>query len=383
MAGKFCTQCGKRLELEDRFCIYCGASIAGSEAEGGSSSSRTGIAPQARKTVSSAPYMRGLADNAKFPQDDAEESKDDEWEDDQADFIEEEDSFVITEHDLNYMVACSFNQAPLDMNFLLIRDENAGPVWKPANSIQSFENCRAGARAWLYYSIGRKEFLDFYAEEVDRDELSDEALKAVVQMIPNTTILVYLVFEPAQYADLDNKGFGKWVRYVDKVGNVLYKAVLHMPLPGSVLKQRLQKHEVFLKNLIEELRQTRKRDEDDTDEKVEGYEESLENLGKALKRIPDGSINHTYCLGAPAREAIVKLADESGLEGGLVKSAFRAPSAVRAAKALRARNALHLKSRPTGSTIVPQRRTPPLGYPESSTGKAALNRIKKLLRPDS
>jgi len=393
MADKFCTQCGQRIGLEDRFCIYCGAPAAGPKADSGSSSSRTGTTPRARKTAPSPPHMRGTSEDAGFPEDDQDESEDDEEEEDdqddeedeedQDDEEDEEEPYVITEHDLNYIIACSTEKAPLDSNVLLIRKKKSGLRWMPASLIVGPEDPHVIAAARVYYSIGRKESVDFCMMEMDRDELSDEASNAIFDASDETEIEVFLVFEPMRHDDLDNEIPGKWVMVLNERGEINLKTIIHLPIQGDVLKQKLQKHESFLKDLIQELGRTRAVVPMATDEMVAEFETILANLRIALELISDGVIDHAYCVCHPGKNANIKLYDEISEKGGRTKSALRVPSAVRAAKVLRERNAQLSKHRPARSTIVRRGGNPLPGHSESHTGQDALSRIKKLFRPDS
>jgi hypothetical protein len=389
MSDRFCTQCGEHIGWEDRFCIYCGAATAGPETESGSSSSRTGTTPGARKTVPSPIQMPGSVRNAALPEDDQDEPEDDKEDEEDQDEPEDDEEdkegpYVITEHDLNYLIVCSYRNAPLDSYILLVREKESGLRWIPALLVHSLEDRKVIACAQVYYSIGWKEngIADFCLEETGRDELSDEVCDAI-DMLEETMIQVSLVFEPMRHDDLDNQIPSKWEKTVDEYRNVRFKAIMHLPIPGHVLKRKLEKHETFLKEIIEEFRKPREVHEKFTQRWLAESETILAQLDRAKESLPDGAADHAYCLGHAGHYAIVKLTDELNEEGGPNAAAFRAPSAVRAAQALRSRNALPLKSRPTRSTIARPEGPPHPGPSDSGTGQDVLRRVKKIFRSDS
>lgn len=383
MADKFCTQCGQRIELEDRFCTYCGAPAAVPEAVSGSGGFSTGTTPGADKSAVSPPRSRKLAKAAAAPKDDDDESEDEaeEEEDDDYDVEDEEhSSHVLTEHDLNYLIVCSYEKAPLDSHALLVREKERGLRWVSASLIQSLKGCKLVACARVYFCIGLENISDFCVDELGRDELSEDAWNKIANREAITEVEVTLIFEPVRHEDMENVPAGKWVRGAGEGGKDRLKAIVHLPIPGSVLKRKLQKHETFLQDLIQELR---KRGNRATDTALAEYEKTLGKIAEVTRLVPEGPVDHAYCLCYPDKYATVKLTDELNEQGGAAESAVRAPSAVRAAKMLSMRSALPMKGGPARTTGSRRGSTQGPGHPESHTAKDALSRLKKLFRPDS
>jgi hypothetical protein len=341
MPDKFCTQCGQRINLEDRFCIYCGAQAVMRVERGAAGHQPSGIFPRDRTNHATPSFQRGSRQAEDLPED-----ADDVEEDEADDYLnDDEDSpvaHVITEHQLNYLITCSHAKAPLDSYALLVREREGGYQWKPASAIRNLKSEDRIDCAWIYFNVGGSNFDNFCLDELSRDELSEDAWNRIVNWSDVIQLEVTILFKPMRHELLDNEKPGKWVKVKGDRGNIYYEAISHLPITGEVLRRKLETHADFLKEGIQKLRQ---RGDDATSGVLAEYEKTLDALEKTKKLIPNGQPDYIYCQLHPPEDAVIKLDDELTEGEGSDRAVMRVPSAVRGVQAMLARQKLLAKKR--------------------------------------
>lgn len=249
---------------------------------------------------------------------------------------------MITEQQLNYIITCSFEKAPLDSYALLVREPEGGYQWKPASAIQRLKSSDRIDCAWIYFNVGFHNLGIFCLNELDRDELSDDAWNRTANWNDVIQFDIAIVFTSGHQGDLDHERPGKWVKESGGNGNLCYRAILYMPIAGEVLRRRLEKHADFLKEGIQQLRA---RSDKDASRQLAEYEETLHSLEKAKKLIPDDSPHHIYCKCCPAQDSVIRLDEESAEAKVGSRTVKRVPSALRGIEAGIARKKLLAKNR--------------------------------------
>jgi hypothetical protein len=358
MADNYCTQCGERLRPEARFCPRCGAKVEPFADEPGVlhgfQASRSRLEPL------SAGFLR------------ESESRE-----------ENVAPWGLTTKDLDYLVACSLASAVMDTSLLLVRDSKGIARWMPLNKMQSMQGLDVEALAIVDYHIGDSPE-PFCLPGFLRDDASSEVwgtFLASSLVKPFVNISISLQFRPVDYGDLTGEITGKWATVVNDQGVNDVRAILQMPFSGQVLKQRLQEQEAALQGILEtDGQDDPASDESDIAEQMFGP--ILTNLRAVLKLIPDGDVDHMYCVAS----VIEAGQDQSAIQSDPPPDAKSLPSrrdlSKRISKALKAGNPGLFKRKPARFTAARPLRNPLLRGMGRGWGHEASGRVRGYLRSD-
>ncbi len=257
MASNFCAQCGNRLAEGARFCASCGSPVEVDSAlppDDAQFFERLGIKVLVTGAVR-----------------DKSETK----------------CYDMLTHDLNTLMACSFMNAPLETEFLLVRNsQQEWTRWTPLVCIDDMQGLEALCSAAVHYAflnIGDRHVYDHIRSAVI-PEVRDTYIKLNNSL--RIHIKVFLHFDARNYGKLEPAVRAGWITAYNSASN-LYTVTTATPFPlsGRTMKQRLVEHESWL------------------NEACGTYDQWRENLSKVLsfvrsliQQMPDGPAHEIECI---------------------------------------------------------------------------------------
>ncbi len=277
MAENFCTQCGYRLSGTARFCSNCGNPVGkGNEASPGG------------KTRAPGSILEEEAVEAK--------------------------TVGLMTADLNELAACSFMNAPLNTEFLLLENtQHDWTKWIPLKFVENMQGLKVVASACVtYYISDRNPALPNFL----RGMLPLEVIKAYISSEDRVRveIEVHPSFKPVNYGNLEAMR-GRWVTVTDNKDFCTVRTVTPLPPSGWTMKRRLREHETFINELLAEC--------SDDAGTAKFLNEILADLRSTIQELSDGCADHILCSTYARQNKVVMGAALSDEDQETGKVAFR------------------------------------------------------------
>jgi hypothetical protein len=262
VADRFCSECGKRLAGAGKFCENCGSPVVGQTA--GKSVQLKGAELFKSMGLKIRP-IRGS-------EEDTDELKD-----------------VQGVHDfcLDDILNCSFMNAPLNTDFLLVENPQQDRWVTPLVWLDGMRDLKVVCGMTVYYYLDTG-FCSPSLDECDRSDLPEDVAEAYRRALNEPCIQMYVhpSFQPRKYTDFDDEFTGRWRTYRAQEGR--YEVITIVPLPpsGRIMKGRLREHEAFISKWIATER-------DPSAKRT--LEKLRDSVAAAIQVIPDGVADHIVC----------------------------------------------------------------------------------------
>jgi hypothetical protein len=302
MAGNFCTKCGNRWTGAARFCPDCGSPVDG------------GIETKSRSSVRDEQFFERLGlkvrSTGSIRKPDAQQ-----------------EIMAVPSWLLDKMLSCSFANAPLDTNFLLVEDlKEKRQYLMPLAYLNSLDGLKIHCSLMAHYVVNRKSVgvLDYI-----RTALPKEVKTAFVETAKRLRLVldIFLHFEPEDYGKLDGVIRGRWATLEDDKQLCDVDMVAPLTVSCQTMKRSVLEHKEWLRFLSAR--------SDDPEEK-EYINTLLEELDAAVQVMTGPFVDHIYCCASFEKNLetqSTELADEEEYDAPAVKSgAFRNISATVAPK---------------------------------------------------